>query len=205
MQRIYTLFLVIVLVASCNNNKENVDVPQISFCNVPLSGNIDDFTNKLAGEGVKLNKDISNSLQEGAKAFDVNIFEWPCMARVEYNPATQNVYEATLMFTKQTTFGDFTAFRDRFHDGIKDKYSNGVFKAEPQLYDYDAQSIAFNDYTGSHFIIHNSKTNDYLGEIYLYWDAKDFDMVSQQGLFMFHVMYRNSEAPSFEQQIQKYY
>ena len=76
---------------------------------------------------------------------------------------------------------------------------------ESKVLDYNAQSIAFNGYTGCQYVIYNSQTNTQLGDIYMYWDAKDFDIVSQNAIYMFHVMYRNTEAPPFDITTGKYY
>lgn len=205
MQKYLVILSFIFLLTSCTSKKDEVVVPQITFCSVPLSGNIDDFTKKLAGEGVKLNKEIDTNLQDGSHAYDVKMFEHPCLARVEFNTVTRNVYEATLMFNIQSNYNSFTSFRDSFMGKLKEKYSSGVFSMESKVLDYNAQSIAFNGYTGCQYVIYNSQTNTQLGDIYMYWDAKDFDIVSQNAIYMFHVMYRNTEAPPFDITTGKYY
>ena len=207
-RHIFSFALIVLCLVSCtskstDNNKEVTN--QITFCGVPLSGHIDDFTKKLASEGVKPNERINSQLDDGARAYDVKNFGYPCMARVEYNRVTRNVYEATLMFTIQSTLSDFQAFRDKFSDELKEKYNKGVFLLQSELVDNTPNSYVFSDFSAFKYIIYNAQTNDLVGEIYFYWDAKDFDMVKSSGTFMLHVMYRNNEAPSFDQQMEKFY
>lgn len=200
------IMLSICLVSCSNSNSANSEKnsKQITFCGVPLSGNIENFTKSLAAEGVKVNNTITSQLQDGARAYDVKNFEYPCLARVEYNTVTRNVYEATLMFNHISKLSDFDAFKDRFMQKIKEKYSKGIFTVKSELDDYKGASMFFN-YYAVRYIIHNNQTNDYVGEIYMYWDAKDENLATQTGTFMLQIMYRNNEAPSFEEQSERYY
>lgn len=170
----------------------------ISYLGVPLVGNINSFTEKLSLKGIKVNKTISSRLENGVRAFDVTIFQYPCLGRVEYNTSTKNVYEGILMFQISSTLSEFTHFMDYFSNQINDKYSKGIFTLNYEEYEY-------NSYPADHYIVYSSKNNKKLGEIYLYMDVKEYNKSTDRGKFLFHVMYRNSEAPSFEEQIQDYF
>lgn len=170
----------------------------ISFLGVPLGGNINTFSEKLATKGVKINRTISNKLDEGSRAYDVTFFQYPCLARVEYNPFTKNVFEGVLMFQISASLTDFTQFMENFALQIQDKYNKGIFTLE---YFEDE----YNSYPADHYIIYSTKNNKKVGEIYLYMDVKDFNKTTDKGKFLFQIMYRNSEAPSFQEQMQEYY
>lgn len=172
---------------------------QITFLGVPLAGNISDFTTKLAAKGIRINKDISSRIEEGVRAYDVTVFPYPCLGKVDYNTSTKNVYEADLMFYDiNTPLEKFTAFVDNFAQQIEDKYNKGIFTIE-------YEEIEYKSFPGNHYKIYSSKNNKYIGEIYLYIDIQNYDRKSQLGKFALHVMYRNNEAPGFEQQMQEFY
>lgn len=175
-----------------------LEAQTISFLGVPLAGNINTLTEKLALKGIKVNRTISNKLEEGVKAYDVTIFPYPCLGRVEYNTSTKNVYEGILMFQISSTLTDFTQYMETWSNNISDKYSKGIYTLEYESYEY-------NSYPADHYTIYSTKNNKYIGEIYLYMDIKEYSKSTEKGKFLFHVMYRNSEAPSFEEQMQDYY
>lgn len=170
----------------------------ISYLGVPLAGNINSFSEKLSLNGIKVNKTISRRLEDGVRAFDVTIFQYPCLGRVEYNTSTKNVYEGILMFQISSTLNEFTQFMESFSNQIEDKYSKGMFTLN---YEEDE----YNSYPADHYIIYSSKNNKRIGEIYLYMDVKEYDKSTDRGKFLFHVMYRNIEAPSFKERMQDYY
>lgn len=170
----------------------------ISFLGVPLEGYINTFSEKLATKGIKTNRAISDKLDEGARAYDVTFFKYPCLARVEYNPFTKNVFEGVLMFQITSSLTDFTQFMEYFAIQIRDKYNKGLFKLEYFEEEY-------NSYPSDHYIIYSTKNNKKVGEVFLYMDIKEYDKSSGKGNFLFQVMYRNSEAPSFQEQMQEYF
>ena len=102
------------------------------------------------------------------------------------------------MFQISTSLTDFTQFMENFALQIQDKYNKGGFTLE---YFEDE----YNSYPADHYIIYSTKNNKRVGEIYLYMDIKDYNKTSDKGKFLFQVMYRNSEAPSFQEQMQEYY
>lgn len=159
---------------------------------------INSFSEKLSLNGIKVNKTISRRLEDGVRAFDVTIFQYPCLGRVEYNTSTKNVYEGILMFQISSTLNEFTQFMEYFSNQIEDKYSKGMFTLN---YEEDE----YNSYPADHYIIYSSKNNKRIGEIYLYMDVKEYDKSTDRGKFLFHVMYRNIEAPSFKERMQDYY
>ena len=53
--------------------------------------------------------------------------------------------------------------------------------------------------------IFSNNNNVYVGEIYLYMNMKNYDRITEKGRFLLHVMFRNSEAPNFYDQIQDYF
>lgn len=170
----------------------------LSFLGVPLAGSINTFTKKLALKGIKVNKAISDQLEEGVRAFDVKIFPYPCLGLVDYNTSTKNVYEGVLMFQISSSLSDFIDFCDYFSNQIQQKYSKGIFT----LNYYEDE---YKSYPADYYIIYSTKNNSKVGEIYLYMDVKEYDESIDEGKFIFHVMYRNNEAPSFEEQIQDYF
>lgn len=170
----------------------------ITFLSVPLSGNINTFTQNLAFKGITVNKEISSKLVDGIRAFDVTIFPYTCLASVEYNTSTKNVYEAVLMFHISATLSEFTQFADNWSKQIYEKYSKGIYTLN---YEQDE----YRSYPADHYIVYSTKNNRKIGEIYLYMDINEYSKTTDKGVFKFQIMYRNSEAPSFEQQMQEYY
>lgn len=176
----------------------NCIAQNISFLGVPLAGNINTFSEKLALKGTKVNRTISDKLEEGSRAYDVTFFKYPCLAKVEYNPFTKNVYEGVLMFKISSTLTDFTQFIEDFSLQVQDKYSKGVFTLEYLEDEY-------NSYPADYYIIYSTKNNKKVGEVFLYMDVKEYNKSTDKGNFLFQVMYRNSEAPVFYDQMQEYY
>lgn len=198
MKKVISITFLLFILACSTKFSGNVAAQQISFLGVPLAGNIENFTNKLKAKGTKVNKEISSLLDVGQRAFDVTIFPYYCQSLVQYNPSTKNVYEGTLMFSMDTTLNEFTNFADIFTTQIEDKYGKGIFI-------YNLEEVEYNGFPGNHYKIFNKNNNIYIGEIYLYMNIKNFDKQSEKGRFMLHVMYRNSEAPSFDEQMQDYF
>lgn len=170
----------------------------ISFLGVPLVGNINDFTEQLAMKGTKMNKEISRKLEDGVRAFDVTIFPYTCLGRVEYNTITKNVYEGILMFNISASLSDFTSFMDEFAYKIEDKYNKGIFIS-------DRYEEEYHSYPANHYEIYSTRTNKFIGEIYIYMDVKRYNKQTQTGDFLLHIMYRNNEAPNLDSQMQDYY
>lgn len=170
----------------------------ISYLGESLSGNIETFTDKLALKGALQNKKISSKLEAGKRAFDITIFPYTCLGLVEYNPSTKNVFEGTLMFQISSTLDEFTNFMDNWSNQVYDKYSKGIYTLEYEEYEYKTWPAA-------HYTIYSTKNNLTIGNIYIYMDVKSYSKQSDAGNFMLHVMYRNNEAPSFEQQAQQYF
>ncbi len=170
----------------------------ISFLGVPLAGRIDKFTEQLACKGAKYNKPTSNQFPDGIRLYDVRIFPYPCMAKVEYNTSTRNVYEAVLMFQMRMTLKEFTEFFDMWSTKINEKYSKGI-------YTIDYEEDEYKSYPADHYTVYSSKTNKKIGDIYLYMDIMEKPTASNKGKFSLHILYRNSEAPSFEDQMEDIY
>lgn len=168
----------------------------ISFMGVPLAGNINKFTEQLRYKGVKYNKYYSTKSPDGVRAYDVKHFQYPCMAKVEYNPSTKNVYEGLLMFQMQATVDEFVNFVDLWSRKISEKYSKGI-------YTFDYEEEEYKSLPVQHYTIYSSKNNMRIGEIYLYMDIFKKPVNKKgKGKFALHILYRNSEAPSFEEQVE---
>lgn len=176
----------------------SVSAQTITYLGVPLSGNINEFTKKLAFKGTKVNKAISNQLEDGAIAFDVTLFSYPCFGYVEYNTSTRNVFEGVLMFQISSTLKEFTDFVDYWSNQINDKYSKGIFTC-------DYEEDEYNSLPADHYTIYSTSNNKRIGDIYLYMKIVEYSKASDRGKFMFHVMYLNNEAPSFEEQMKDLY
>lgn len=102
------------------------------------------------------------------------------------------------MFHISTTLKDFSAFYDNWSNQIDDKYSKGIY-----VNDYEQSE--YKSIPADHYTIYSSKNNTKIGEIYLYVDIKDYSETTDKGYFLFQIMYRNSEAPSFVEQMQDIY
>lgn len=172
----------------------------ITFLGVPLKGNINTFSQKLLKKSYsRENKKATNLLGNNKKFFDVPTFGYPATAIVEYDESTKNVYEAILMFNLYDfPFDEFERFVSVFENQIEEKYNSDVVMTYYEEFDYGTLP-------GDHWAIYYKDTKIYIGEIFLYLQINNFKEETERADFMLHIMYRNAEAPSFEDQMRDYY
>ena len=102
------------------------------------------------------------------------------------------------MFTFTGTPEELGALADEFALNIEEKYSTEAYTSYVEETEYYSMPA-------NHYTIYQAVDDKYLGEIYIYMRIQDYKSALNKGKCNLHIMYRNNEAPSFEDQMKTFY
>ena len=128
----------------------------LNFLGIPIDGNINDFQNKLASKGIKVNRAASKEAPVGQRVFNGKFKGYNSDIIVFYSRKTKNVYKVSVA-TYSNKQDVIQKLLDTSLDNIEKNY---VYASE---HDIDDMTRAHFKY----FIYPSNESNNYIGIIHL--------------------------------------
>ena len=180
----YILFLFLVIsVFSCL-------AEEMTVLGIPLSGSIDSFSAQLKNQGYRVSP-VSHKLPIGQRAFEVRFAGEEALLLVSYFKDSKEVYDAVLTFSSFNK-SELTPLYELFKKKLGNKVKGSGVTISGEIDKFHGNPMWRFKY---------SRNDKYIGASYIYyWDIpadENYDTIYQ-----LNIKYRNSIAPSFEDESQ---
>ena len=183
MKRYILILLLVVTVFSCL-------AEEMTVLGIPLSGSIDSFSVQLKNQGYRISPE-SKKLPIGQRAFEVRFAGEDALLLVSYFKDSKEVYDAVLTFSSFNK-SELTPLYELFKKKLGDKIKGSGVTISGEIDKFHGNPMWRYKY---------SRNGKYIGASYIYyWDIpadENYDTIYQ-----LNIKYRNSIAPSFEDESQ---
>ena len=154
-----------------------VNAQHLSFMNIPLDGNINNFTAKLKNKGLKISP-YNNSIPVGARAFTGTFIGKQASVYVYYNTKNNNVYRAKACIENTSLDGTKNLMTE-----VRDMLS--------EKYDSYCEEGTENNYTSYYLYIFNNQ--EIIGIIDLYITKEEGLYSWDNDIYVLHIDYTDRE------------
>ncbi len=163
---------------------------ELSIIGIPLTGTIDQFTSNVNKQGNRVSS-FSKQLPVGQRAFEVRYAGEDAILMVSYNPTSKRVYDATLTLSSFNE-SDLQPYYENFKTIISNKFTRLGKSSKGEIDQFHGKNMW-------RFFCFDEASNK-IGSAYIYyWDIpadEEYDTIYQINLKI-----RNSEAPSWEEEM----